>query len=99
MLMSYYQNKQEEWDEKTCDKMSKKWIKDSFGTKTPKPGMIPFLQNGRIKYNGGCVRGEPEEWYDGEEFFLPKLTKNFEWIYVPTWYFRIVKKNNKKIKE
>ncbi len=73
-------------------KVQKNGKKDGLGTKYPFQGAFPYINSGIIRYNGGCLRGKPKKWYEGDEFFLPKITKNFEWIFMKTWCWRLVKK-------
>ncbi len=102
--MSYFKNKQEVWDEATCEKFAKKVPKDAFGNKYHLPGFYltyPPMAIGKVRYNGGCCRnksGKPVKWYEGEIFYLPKVTKNFKWVYIPTWFWRLVKKEKRSQK-
>jgi hypothetical protein len=85
----YYTEKQEDWDEAKCRKMSRRVARDGLGTKYPWPGYIGS-HYGRTRYNGGCVRDG--QWYEGVEYLLPKVCEGFEIIQVPTWgCWRIVK--------
>jgi len=89
----YFKNKQEVWDLKRCKKESNHLGKDGMDTPHPFKGACPYMKSGVVRYNGGCTRGNPAEWYEGEEFFLPLLHEDYEWIQVPSWYWRIVLKN------
>ena len=88
----YYQHPQEVWNEARCRKEANHTAKDGFGTPYPFKGYIGFSQWGKTRYNGGCIRDDC--WWEGEVRPLPKVTDGFEIIYVPTWGYRIKKKEN-----
>jgi len=83
-----YKNEREIWDEDECKRMTRRLAKDGMGTPYPERGMVPWVKCGVIRYNGGCTR--QGEWYEAEEFFLPKLAEGFIWVYRPTWCWTIV---------
>ncbi len=91
-----YQNPQQTWDAKKCEKLAKRWRKDGLGTKSHLQGMLHDGEVGHyahgmtVRYNGGCVR--EDKWWQGEEWKLPIIPENFEIVHVPTWGWRIVKK-------
>jgi hypothetical protein len=90
-----YQHPQEEWDAKTCEKLSKRVAKDGLGTKYPFKGYIYQGEIGHhifgntVRYNGGCIRDG--QWWQGEEWPLPKLADGYKFVYVTTWGWRIVR--------
>lgn len=90
----YYQHPQETWDEKTCKRLASHKAKDGCGTPYPWPGYLGSSASfpptfGRIRYNGGCHR--QGDWWEGEEFPLPKIPPTYVIIVVPTWGWRIVR--------
>lgn len=92
--MAYYVHPRETWDKKKCERMAKRIVKDGMGTSYPWPGYIGSWAGngcgyGRIRYNGGCVR--EEEWYEGEEWLLPIVHKDYVIIRVPSWGYRIIR--------
>jgi hypothetical protein len=91
----YYQHPQVTWDKETCEKIAKRTVKDGYGTPYPFKGYIhPPTQLGwHVRYNGGCVRNG--DWWEGEIFPLPKVSKGFEIEHVSSWGYRLVKKNNR----
>lgn len=86
---NYFHHPAEEWDAKRCAKEARHIQTDGLGTPYPFRGACPYVKDNPVTYNGGCIR--EEEWYRGETFELPKLAKGFEWRYVPTWCWQIVK--------
>ncbi len=93
----YYIIPQEEWDEKKCLAISKRYAKDGCGTRYHFPGYIgsttapvAYGGYGSQRYNGGCFR--EGKHYAGETRLLPKIPDNFEIVMVPTWGYRIIKK-------
>jgi hypothetical protein len=83
-----YQHKVENWDATKCDKAVNYEASDGLGTKYPFKGYLG-THFGPIRYNGGCVRDG--EWYQGENFPLPNIPKNFKIVYVMCWGWRIIK--------
>jgi hypothetical protein len=92
--MKIYKHKRETWSSEKCRKLANTTQKDGMGTPYPFKGYIPGsggslpARFGRTIYNGGCVRNG--EWYNGEEFPMPKLAKGFKIERVPSWGLRIV---------
>ena len=86
--MSIYQHPQVAWDTKKCERFAKARFTDAFGTRSHLPGFM-LGKYGNQMYNGGCVR--EGKWYAGEYFPFPKIPYNFQIIYVPTWWFRLIK--------
>ena len=84
-----FQNEIQTWDAEYCKKQSKHVEKDGLGTPYGFKGACPYVKNGIVRYNGGCIRNN--EWYRGEEFFLPILAPGYKWQYVTTWCWQIVK--------
>ena len=92
-----YQHPQVEWDRKRCEKLAKRIAKDSLGTKYPWAGHI---HNGEIggrqgliaQYNGGVVI--EGKWWPGEQWQLPKLPEGFQFVYMTTWGWRLIKTSN-----
>lgn len=91
-----YQHKPEVWDAATCEKKAKHRAKDGMGTPYPFRGYIGSSACrpstfGTERYNGGIVING--EWYQGEHRPFPILAKGFEIVVVPSWGWRIVKKD------
>jgi hypothetical protein len=92
----YYERSQEVWDAAKCAKAANRTATDSLGTPYPFKGYIesttgyPCISYGQHRYNGGCIRND--EWYEGEIIPLPKVSAGFEIIHVPTWGYRIIRK-------
>lgn len=86
-----YQHPREIWDVKKCEKLVKHIAKDGLGTPYPFKGYIRLGNQGdlQVRYNGGCVRDG--EWWQGEEWQLPKLADGFELVRIRTWGWRIIK--------
>ena len=90
-----YQHPQQTWDAKKCEKLAKRRTTDGMGTPYPFKGYLHLGELGHyahgisVRYNGGCVRDG--EWWQGEEWPLPKLAEGFEIVTVPTWGYRIIK--------
>lgn len=84
-----YQHPTPIWDAETCAKLAKRTAKDSLGTPYPFKGYIGESQWGVRRYNGGCIRDG--EWWQGENFPLPKVAPGYEIIRIPTWGYRIIK--------
>jgi len=92
----YFQHPAETWNKQKCEKIANSIAKDGLGTPYPFRGYIGSSTStppkyGSVRYNGGCIRNE--EWYQGEFFPLPIIHDSFEIIFVPTWGYRLVKKN------
>ena len=81
-----YQHQQEIWNYNKCLKHSKKFVKDSYGTKCHYAGAMDASYTRSI-YNGGTVIDN--EWYDGENYPLPALHKDFEYEYINSWGIRL----------
>lgn len=100
---NYFVHPQEVWDKAKCSKAARHVAKDGLGTPYPWPGYIGSSTSippryGSIRYNGGCVRNG--KWYEGETRPLPKIAEGFEIIHVPTWGWRIVRKeSNVKVQD
>lgn len=100
---SLFQHPQQTWDAKKCEKLARRTTRNGIGTKNPYKGMVSYGELGghyvhgmRVRYNGGCVRGEGEneKWYQGEEWPMPILAEGYEFVYTPHWGYRIVKKSS-----
>lgn len=94
-MTDYYVHPREVWDAKTCEKLAKHTAKDGLGTPYPFKGYLGSSASipprfGKIRYNGGKVING--EWYQGEEFPLPEVAEGYEIVKVPSWGWRIVKK-------
>jgi hypothetical protein len=82
-----YQHPVEKWSREKCAKIVKRYTKDGMGTRDHLPGFLK--QNFGIEtYNGGCTR--EGKWYRGEYFPTPTVPKEYEIIYVSTWWHRLV---------
>ena len=86
----YYTFPQEVWDEKECEKRAKHLVEDGFGTPYPFRGYIGMLKYGQHRLNGGFVKNG--DWYEGYIVLLPKIDDKYEIVRVPSWGYRIVKK-------
>ncbi len=91
-----YQNPQQTWNVKTCERYCKIVRTDACGTKYPFAGYLPrtvlgchYAHGMSVRYNGGCVR--EGKWWQGEEWQLPKIPSGFEIRYKPTWGYQIIK--------
>ena len=93
-----YQHPQETWDVKKCEKLVKRIARDGMGTPYHFKGYVypgeigfPYWADIAVRYNGGTVIDG--EWWQGEEWQLPKLPEGFEIVIVPTWGYRIIKRS------
>jgi len=91
-----YQHPVEVWDEAKCAKLAKHTAKDGMGTPYPFKGYLGSSASipprfGPIRYNGGCVRDD--KWYQGENRPLPEVHEDYEIVKVPTWGWRIKRKD------
>lgn len=93
-MESFYMNTPQEWDYKQCLKIANKTARDGLGTPYPWKGYIGSHFGG-VRYNGGCVKGD--KWYRGEHFPLPLIDPAFEIIHVPTWGYRLIKKEEDNV--
>lgn len=89
-----YQFPQEVWDEAKCAKLAKRRHKQyaPFKGYLGSSASIPPAY-GEIRYNGGC--DHDGEWYQGENRPLPQIHEDYEIIVVPTWGWRIKRKDEK----
>lgn len=88
----YQQHPSETWDAARCEKEANHTASDGLGTPYPFKGYIGS-HYGKHRYNGGVIRDG--EYYDGEIVPLPEVDDAYEIIHVPTWGYRIVKKDSK----
>lgn len=91
----YYVHPQETWDAAKCKKLANYTAKDGMGNPYHFKGYLGSSASipsrfGRTTYNGGCVRHD--DWYEGEEFHFPVLAEGYEIVAVPTWGWRIKRK-------
>ncbi len=82
-----YQNPVEVWDEKKCQRVAKKLVKDGMGAPHPRRGYIG-TDYGPVRYNGGCCK--KGKWYPGETRPLPCVPESYKIIHVSTWGFYLV---------
>lgn len=85
----YYQHPVEKWSAEKCTKECKRLCKDGLGTPYPSKGMLPHIKSGKVRYNGGIVI--KDDWWKGEERYMPELAKGYKWVYIPTWCWKIIK--------
>lgn len=89
-----YQHPQEEWDAAKCAKLARRRITDAFGTKGPVGQLMSgelghYVHGMKVRYNGGTsINGE---WWQGEEWQLPRIPTGFDIIHVCNWGYRMVK--------
>lgn len=85
----YYYHEPEIWDEKTCAAKARYKgdypFKGYIGSTTSIPGY------GFNDWNGGCTR-EGKYYKKGEYFPLPTVAEGYEILKVPTWGYRIARK-------
>lgn len=96
----YYICPREEWDKEQCKKIAARVVKDGLGTPYPWPGYIGSTTAtggcayGITRFNGGIQRGD--KWYAGQIRELPKIAAGFEIVHIPTWGYRLKRKERKK---
>lgn len=95
-MKDLYTHPIETWDEEKCAKRAKFNPVDAYGNRRPFPGWVSFSNTaypmyGQTRYyNGGCIR--EGEHYAGERVPLPIISNAYEFVYVPHWGIRLVKK-------
>jgi hypothetical protein len=85
-----YMYPKEVWDAKKCERLANATQTDGLGTPYGFKGYVGNIVPTSVDYNGGTsINGD---WYQGVIYLRPHLAEGYEFVIVPTWGLRIVKK-------
>ena len=93
-MSGIFTHKVDKWDYKKCTRIANRTERDGLGTPYPWKGYIGS-HYGTTRYNGGCIW--EGTWYQGDCIPFPEIDPAFKIIHIPTWGYRLIKKENENV--